>query len=247
VLIFVVALALSRGSDCVADLIEIPNHVAIQFFSALAQALAALLAFLTAFVVFTMQAIDQERHRAYRHFQSATSRLGDLILQHPEDLEVLGDELDVITGYLHSSMDDLVLDPSQVSYWADHAVPLLDKCRQLYYHEQPWELKWHCRRILSTLQRAEHALDRLNYQAVGAITVRLEIEAIAKLSFLLGMSLLLVLAFGTIDRQDVFPDMDLPIILASLAWLMLTLIELALQVRQRYVDFKWESGVSGED
>jgi len=52
------------------------------------------------------------------------------------------------------------------------------------------------------------------------------IIAIARLSFLLGISLLFLLLFGIIELQDKFPLFSLPIMVTLAVWVLIALLEL---------------------
>lgn len=50
--------------------------------------------------------------------------------------------------------------------------------------------------------------------------------AIARLSFLLGVSLLFLLLFGIVELQDKLPDLSLPTMVTLAVWVLITLLEL---------------------
>lgn len=243
--VFVITFIFSRDNNYLAAFIRIPYETIIEFFSALSQALGALLGLLIALLIFRMQGADQERKSAYLEFKAEIKRLTDIYLSRPDELNMLDKDLDLIVRSLeHLKMKDLPIDFSKEydgPSW-EEMTGFVKKWQDLR-KQMPPAFSWYSRQIALVLYNIEDIFNRLNIQYLNmGVIVRFMAYAIAKISWLLATSLVLLLVFGTIDRQGVFPELRLPIIFATVTWLLITISELVEHTRRLYRDLAmpWE-------
>ena len=98
------------------------------------------------------------------------------------------------------------------------------------------DLQTYLHGMAAELRDAEDALNDLGILYITAIVTRVLVGNISRLSFLLGYSLVLLLAFGTVDRQDILPDLGIPIMFGTVAWTIMTLRELVRTIKRFYRD-----------
>lgn len=247
VLVFIITFAFARDRDHLAAFVQIPTQVAIEFFSATSQALAALLGLLIVFLTFRIQIINQQRSSAYRELQAQLSKLICLSLERPNELKVLDDDLVRIINSFTS------LRMKHFPTWASqYDVPSFDKMasgftsKSLELKDQVSRLaRLHLQQILLVLDNVAEIVETFSELYVDILMMSHTVIAIAKLSFLLGTSLVLLLLFGVIDLQNVFPDLGLPTILALMAWLLIVLLELVVDSWRLYNFFRqpWNHSV----
>ncbi|HEY9845680.1 MAG TPA: hypothetical protein V6D03_05725 [Candidatus Caenarcaniphilales bacterium] len=239
-LLFTITFTFARTSNRFATVIQISDEVAIEFFSATSQALAALLGLLIVFLTFRIQSIDQQRSSAYRALQAQLNQLIHLSVERPHELRVFDDDLSQIIDSFAS------LRMKHFPTWASqYDAPSFDKMtsgfisKYLELKEQiPRLARLHLQQILLVLDNVEEIVDTFSELYIGILLMSHTIVAIAKLSFLLGTSLVLLLLFGVLDLQQVFPDLDLPTIVTLVAWLLIVLLELVIDSWRLYNDFR---------
>jgi hypothetical protein len=242
-LAFAVTFVFSRDNNYLAAYIEIPHEIIIRFFSALSQALGALLGLLIAFLIFRMQGADQEIVSAYHEFKSEMRRLVHLAMDRPDALAILDDDLAlVIRSFAYLRMEHL---PIQSQDWVETTSGVMEKWLKLN-EKMPRAIQLYFEQIILVLSNIEDSTSRLGVQLIHVVIMRLTVDAIAKLSLLLGTSLILLLAFGTIDRQGVFPELRLPTVFAIVIWLLIALYELLAMTRRLYRDFQGQWEIPGK-
>ncbi|MEH2163680.1 MAG: hypothetical protein V7K38_22220 [Nostoc sp.] len=215
-----------------APWLTVPKQVAIEFFSAVSQSLAALLGVLIVFLTFTSQLIAQRRHEDYYTLQIQIDQLIRLTQSLPAELSNFNQTLIALINYL------VPLHLKDFPIWANSSQMLpLDKLLDNFKNEyelaqvQPeCSLATHLHRqqILLVINNMEEILEGFSRLYNRIIEISRFILAIVKLSFLLGVSLLFLLLFGIIDLQRKFPDLSLPVIVSLAIWVLIALLELVL-------------------
>ncbi|MBH8576209.1 hypothetical protein I8752_25100 [Nostocaceae cyanobacterium CENA369] len=226
--VFVVTLAFAiRGN---APWVTVHKDVAIEFFSAVSQSLAALLGVLIVFLTFTSQLIAQRRYEDYYALQIQIDQLIRLTQSLPSELNNFEETLILAINYLvplqlkdfpicESNFEALSLDRMLENF--------KNKSSQI---QQQYSLSTHLhlQQILLVINNMEEILERFSRLDNRILEVSRFILAIAKLSFLLGVSLLCLLLFGIVDLQRKFPDLSLPVIFSLAIWVLIALMELVL-------------------
>ncbi|WP_143289412.1 hypothetical protein [Brunnivagina elsteri] len=82
--------------------------------------------------------------------------------------------------------------------------------------------------ILLAINNIEEILDRFSRLHDRILEMSRFIVAIAKLSFLLGISIVFLVMFGIVGVQRKFPDLSLPVIVSLAIWVLIALLELVL-------------------
>ncbi|HEY9695993.1 MAG TPA: hypothetical protein V6D10_01945 [Trichocoleus sp.] len=209
----------------------IKREVAIEFFSAVSQSLAALLGVLIVFLTVSSQLISQRRRDDYRALQMQIEQLIHLTQLLPSELNAFDERLVEVINYLVPlQMKDF---PTWSSITADKETIILEKL--LAKFKQEWAEKQqqlsltarlHLQQILLTLNNMEEILEGFLMLYNRILEMGRFVLAIARLSFLLGISLLFLLLFGIVELQDSLPDLSLPIIVTLAAWVLIALLEL---------------------
>ncbi|QKQ73360.1 hypothetical protein [Nostoc sp. TCL240-02] len=215
-----------------APWLTVPKQVAIEFFSAVSQSLAALLGVLIVFLTFTSQLIAQRRHEDYYTLQIQIDQLIRLTQSLPTELSNFDQTLIALINYL------VPLHLKDFPMWANSSQMLpLDKLLDNFKNENEWaqvqpecSLATHLHRqqILLVINNMEEILEGFSRLYNRILEISRFILAIVKLSFLLGVSLLFLLLFGIIDLQRKFPDLSLPVIVSLAIWVLISLLELVL-------------------
>lgn len=236
VVIFVFTWTLFQNGKWLTTIIQIENSTAIEFFSAISQALGALVGFLIGFLIFVMQFIDQAKRQAYNDYKNETRQLSYLMINCPANLQaILLSDLDKLVGFLASlELRDLPkcfreADKRLKDFgksWKQANDSERDPLNRYYLHQLCWNLK-----------NIEEDLSKLKVQHVSFKAMPYEFLAVPKMLFLIGASLLLLLSFGIVDIQDILPDLRLPLIFSTVAWLIMVLIELHSEMRYLLKNF----------
>lgn len=218
------------------------RNAVVQFFSALAQALAALLGLLIAFLLFTMQRIDEKVDSARRaltdDIQALLHRAGQL----SGDLEQLTEPFDRIIDHLiQMRVEQLTDQPDRASL--DAALTDLDNRVQALTGQLPRPAERCLKEILLTLQNVEESLRTLFIQRIAVMVTGLMIDTVVKLSILLGVALALILGFGAFDFQSMQLPSKLPVLAVAvtagfLMMVLLILAELVMHTRLLYLDLQ---------
>jgi hypothetical protein len=250
-LVFAVTYYFSRDGRFLAVYVHISPDGALQFLSGLSQALAALLAVSLAFLIFEMEGVDRERSNAFEVFRSQMNKLFELIRSRPTS------ELTEFDGVAIMIADEFAALPRE-------QLPLRIRRRRVADRstansgDDPWE-RWvqellkaddklrdeapdlsetlYRRQVLLSMAKAEDALNRLQMQELRAVVSALIVRVIVKVALLLGVSLLLLLGFGTTVTASGWPDWSLPVLFALLAWVLVTLLEMMRRARFYYRSF----------
>ncbi|WP_298907759.1 hypothetical protein [uncultured Nostoc sp.] len=228
--VFVVTLVFAmREND---PWLTVPKQVAIEFFSAVSQSLAALLGVLIVFLTFNSQLIAQRQHEDYYTLQIQIDQLIRLTQSLPPELSNFAETLIALINYLVPlHLKDLPIWPT-----SSQMLPL-DKLLNNFKNEYEWaqvqqqcSLATHLHRqqILLVINNIEEIVEGFSRLYNRILEMSRFILAIVKLSFLLGVSLLFLLLFGIIDLQRKFPDLSLPVIVSLAIWVLIALLELVL-------------------
>ncbi|MEH2298145.1 MAG: hypothetical protein V7K88_03505 [Nostoc sp.] len=228
--VFVVTLVFAmREND---PWLTVPKQVAIEFFSAVSQSLAALLGVLIVFLTFNSQLIAQRQHEDYYTLQIQIDQLIRLTQSLPPELSNFAETLIALINYLVPlHLKDLLIWPT-----SSQMLPL-DKLLDNFKNEYEWaqvqqqcSLATHLHRqqILLVINNIEEIVEGFSRLYNRILEMSRFILAIVKLSFLLGVSLLFLLLFGIIDLQRKFPDLSLPVIVSLAIWVLIALLELVL-------------------
>ena len=228
--VFVVTLVFAMREN--APWLTVPKQVAIEFFSAVSQSLAALLGVLIVFLTFNSQLIAQRRHEDYYTLQIQIDQLIRLTQSLPPELSNFDQTLIALINYL------VPLHLKDFPIWPTSSQVLpLDKLLDNFKNEYEWaqvqqqcSLATHLHRqqILLVINNIEEIVEGFSRLYNRILEMSRFILAIVKLSFLLGVSLLFLLLFGIIDLQRKFPDLSLPVIVSLAIWVLIALLELVL-------------------
>ncbi|MDF5710857.1 MAG: hypothetical protein PUP90_25085 [Nostoc sp. S4] len=212
--------------------LTVPKQVAIEFFSAVSQSLAALLGVLIVFLTFNSQLIAQRQYDDYYTLQIQIDQLIRLTQSLPPELSNFNETLVELINYL------VPLHLKDFPIWETSSQMLsLDKLLDNFKNEyeraqvqQQYSLATHLhwQQIFLVINNMEEILERFSRLYNRILEMSRFILAIVKLSFLLGVSLLFLLLFGIIDLQSKFPDLSLPVIFSLAFWLLISLLELVL-------------------
>ncbi|MEH2434034.1 MAG: hypothetical protein V7K25_07240 [Nostoc sp.] len=229
-LVFVATLVFSMQEN--APWLTVPKQVAIEFFSAVSQSLAALLGVLIVFLTFTSQLIAQRRYEDYYTLQIQIDQLIRLTQSLPPELSNFEEALIALINYLvplHLNDFPIWATNSQVLPW-DKLLDNFKNEHELMQVQQQLSLATHLhqQQILLVINNMGEILERFSRLYNRILEMSRFILAIVKLSFLLGVSLLFLLLFGIIDLQRKFPDISLPVIVSLAIWVLIALLELVL-------------------
>ncbi len=226
--VFIVTLALVIRKD--APWVMLNKQVAIEFFSAVSQSLAALLGVLMIFLTFNTQLIDQRRHEDYYTLQIQIDQLIRLTQSLPSELNNFAQTLMGVIDYLVP----LQLRDFLISTTSLEVLPLHKLLRN--FKHKSFQLQQQCsianhlqlQQILLVINNIEEIVEGFSRLYNHILEMSRFIVAIAKLSFLLGISLVFLLLFGIVGVQSKFPDISLPIIVSLAIWVLIALLELVL-------------------
>ncbi|MDZ7965984.1 MAG: hypothetical protein RM368_13565 [Nostoc sp. DedSLP03] len=229
-LVFVATLIFAMREN--APWLTVPKQVAIEFFSAVSQSLAALLGVLIVFLTFTSQLIAQRRYEDYYTLQIQIDQLIRLTQSLPPELSNFDKTLIALINYLvplHLKDFPTWSNSSQVLSW-DKLLDNFKNEHELTQVQQQCSLATHLhqQQILLVINNMEEILERFSRLYNRILEMSRFILAIVKLSFLLGVSLVFLLLFGIIDLQRKFPDLSLPVIVSLAIWVLIALLELVL-------------------
>lgn len=208
----------------------IKRQVAIEFFSAVAQSLAALLGVLIVFLTVTSQLISQKRLDYYRALQMQIEQLIRLTLTLTTELGKFDEVLVEAINYLVPlQMKDFLIWSSVASSEEVMLETLLANFKDEWVrnqHQLPLNTRLHLQQILLVLNNMEEIFEGFLMLYNHTLEVGRFILAIARLSFLLGVSLLFLLLFGIIELQDKLPEFSLPVMVTLAVWVLIALLEL---------------------
>ncbi|MBR8839676.1 MAG: hypothetical protein DSM106950_38175 [Stigonema ocellatum SAG 48.90 = DSM 106950] len=226
--VFIATLALVIRED--APRVILNKQVAIAFFSAVSQSLAALLGVLIIFLTFNTQLITQRRYEDYYKLQLQIDLLIRLTQSLPSEVNHFAQNLIGVIDYLVP----LQLKDFFISTTSPQVLPL-DKLLKNFKNkssqvQQECSIATHLQlqQILLVINNIEEILERFSRLSNYILDMSRFIVAIAKLSFLLGISLVFLLLFGIVGVQSKFPDISLPIIVSLAIWVLIVLLELVL-------------------
>lgn len=210
--------------------IALDKQVAMEFFSAVSQSLAALLGVLIIFLTFNTQLIAQRRHEDYYTLQVQIDQLIRLTQSLPCELNNFEQILIGVIDYLVP----LHLKDFPISTTSPQMLPL-HKLLENFKNksskvQQKCSIATHLQlqQILLIINNIEEILERFFRLYNYILEMSRFIVAIAKLSFLLGISILFLVLFGIVGVQRKFPDLGLPVILSLAIWVLIALLELVL-------------------
>jgi hypothetical protein len=214
-----------------APWLTIKRQVAIDFFSAVSQSLAALLGILIVFLTVTSQLIGQKRLDDYRALQTQIEQLICLTQMLPSELGIFNEMLVEMIGYL------VPLQMKDFPIWSSTADDeqatilenLLANFKQLWAENQQQlslSARLQLQQILLVLNNMKEIIDGFIALYDRILEIGRFVWAITRLSFLLGLSLIFLLLFGIVELQDKFPDLSFPIMTTLAVWVLIALLEL---------------------
>ncbi len=230
-IVFIVMLIMAIRKD--VGWATVNREVAIEFFSAVSQSLAALLGFLIVFLTFTSQLIAQQRIDDYRVLQTQTDQLIELTQTLPSELSDFDETLVNLINYLVPlQMKDFPIWASTLNHEQEPILEqLLADFQQKWTEEQhllSFATRLHLQQILLVLNNMQEILEGFLTIYDRILQMGRFILAIVKMSFLLGVSLLCLLLFSIVKLQETFLDFSLPIIVTLGIWVLITLFELVM-------------------
>ncbi len=226
-LVFIVTLLFTVNNH--APWLTVNREVAIEFFSAVSQSLAALLGVLIVFLTVTSQLITQRRLDDYRALQTQIEQLIHLTQTLPSELNGFDETLVGVINYL------VPLQMKDFPIWstANDEMMVLEKVltnfRDEWAEKQdqlPLIARLHLQQILLVLNNMQEILEGFLILYNRILEMGRFVLAIARLSFLLGVSLLFLLLFGIVELQKRIPDLSLPMIITLAVWVLIALMEL---------------------
>lgn len=221
--------------------IYISDDVVIQLYSAISQALAALLGLLIAIRIFSIQFHEQIKSQAYDDFINEVDNLRTLVYEHPVELEgLLGELGNAIAYFSFLRLEDM---PQKYDVWENECPTVLEELFTRRSISSP-STKLFYDHLLSTMLRVETSMNRIGVSFIGHKILIVQFKSIIPLMFLLALSLLLLLLFGTVDVQEVIPNLTLPTAIAFLCWLFFALIDLLFEVEMLVRNFEESWGWS---
>jgi len=240
-ILFVVTLIFAMQNP--APWLTIKREVAIEFFSAVSQSLAALLGVLIVFLTVTSQLVAQRRLDDYRALQMQIEQLIRLTETLPSELGMFDEMLVEVINYL------VPLQMKDFPIWSsiaddDEQTVMLEDLLTKFKHEWaekqqqlPLATRLHLQQILLALNNMEEIIEGFFTLYNRILEMGRFILAIARLSFLLGISLIFLLLFGIVELQNIFPDLSLPIIVTLAVWVLIALLELVSNAWFVYKNF----------
>jgi len=226
--VFIATFALVSWKD--TPWIGLNKQVAIDFFSAVSQSLAALLGVLIIFLTFNTQLIAQRRYEDYYTLQVQIDQLIRLTQSLPNEISSFEQALIEVIDYLvplHLKDLSVSIPDSQVLLLSKLLENLKNTSLQIQ-QKCSINTRLQLQQILLVINNIEEIINRFSVIYNRIIEMSRFIVAIAKLSFLLGISILFLVLFGIVGVQSEFPDLSLPIILSLAIWVFITLLELVL-------------------
>jgi len=236
--VFLLTLALALRDN--ASWIIIRKEVAIEFFSAVSQSLAALLGLLIVFLTFRIQAITSERLDHYRALQLQIDQLIRLTQELPLELQLFTDKLtEIIDYFVPLQMKDFPSSISEyyLSSWNQTLKTFRDASARMN-QRLPRPERLRLQQILLVLNNVDEILEVFSSLYSIILDMNLMIMTIAKLSFLLGISLVFLLLFGIVGLQSVFPDLSFPVVVTTAIWVLIALLELVLYSWKLYKELQ---------
>jgi hypothetical protein len=223
------------------DWLYVSDAAITQLYSAASQAIAALIGLLIAIRIYSIQLQQQIKSQAYDDFVAQVDKLRELVYGHSDELEGMIDDFDELLWYLGNlRMKDM---PQEYNVWENEGSGIVEEIverlrkndgeKAVYYHH-----------LLSTLLRMETSMDNINVFQIGHYILLFHFKSLLPLIFLLGLSLLLLLAFGTLDVKGVLPDLALPVAASFLCWLFLALLDLVFHIESVVRNFEESWGWS---
>ena len=215
--------------------LAVRQEVAIEFFSAVSQSLAALLGVLIVLLSVSSQLIAQQRLDDYRALQTQIEQLIHLTQALPSELNVFDEMLvEVINHLVPLQMKDFPIGSAMANDEQTIILGgLLTDFKQVWAEKKqqfPLSARLHLQQILLVLNNMEEILEGFLMLYNRVLEMGRFILAIIRLSFLLGISLLFLLLFGIVGLQNSFPDLSLPIIITLAIWVLIALLELVNNV-----------------
>jgi hypothetical protein len=217
------------------------RQVAIEFFSAVSQSLAALLGVLIVFLTVSSQIISQSRLDDYRALQTQIEQLIHLTQTLPAELREFDEMLVEVINYLVPlQMKDFPIGLTVVTDEQTVLEKLLIDFKQEWIEKQqklPLAARLHLQQILLVLNNMEEILEGFFILYNRILEIGRFILTIVRLSFLLGASLLCLLLFGIVELQSKFPDISLPITVTLAVWVLIAVLELVSDAWFVYKNF----------
>lgn len=235
-LIFVITMVFTSRDN--APWVTVRREVAIEFYSAVSQSLAALLGLLIVFLTFRIQAIASQRLDHYRALQSQIDQLIRLTQDLPSELQPFDQELaEIIEYFVPLQMKDFSMWASDQPSW-DQSVIKFRNAEARINSKLPRAARLHLQQILLVLNNVDEILEVFSGLYIGILGMSRTVVAIAKLSFLLGFSLVCLLLFGIVGLQSEFPDLSLPVVVALAVWVLIAILELVFDAWSLYDELR---------
>jgi hypothetical protein len=235
-LVFTITAVLSRDGGLLINLVWIPNEVAIQFFSSTSEALGAFLALMIAVLFFSLEGTEQARSNSYQQFKFEIRQLNQFALTRPDELSTLDAYIDFLVNYLaFVQKEDLPSIAHAASIPKKAMATLAEEALELK-EELSREGQFYLNDLLIGLRNLEETLYRMYIQMIAVVGGGILLSVTIKIAVLLGLCLMLLLAFGTIDERGILPDFGLAVIFAIVAWLFLMIFEVLSWLKQLYGD-----------
>jgi hypothetical protein len=220
-MIFIIVYILFRNNDLLGNFLSIPTNSTKEFFLATSQILATVLGFYIAILILSVQLFGTERSKAIDVLQEKVEEISDLILKLPENLAPLKQEYDDLLFDLHDQIMFMLGSEKMAS--SDKLNAHFRKINKyIETHDVQVEYITH---INTYLWNVDRIINKSVIPYIGSIAIKKSSKILTKLLILLGISLLLYLIFGIVDLQNIFPNLNAPILFTYIYYLVLLLVE----------------------
>lgn len=247
ILAFVLSFVLTGSGDMNLLAMKIPSTNAIQLMGTICQVTANIIGFPIAFLIFRMQSLEQEIDGVIQQLRDTLYELGNLS-QLTDPTDMLDYHIaEIIQLFSSRNTDDIIrfaLGHRGSSEWlnAYHGVRQRvaerrsrTTVRQRAYLEH----------VGLAIGRIDETLNKANDYASSIYKIKERISEVSKLAILLAASMCITLVLSIETAQRLLPDLQLPIVLTLVTWILISFYQTVFSIGQMYLKTYEDSPLQG--
>jgi hypothetical protein len=227
---FLIIFLLTQENQFLNKYFEISSIFGRDFFLAELQIWATLTGFYVAIIIITIQIISSERSKFIDLFQDKLEKITEEINNSPESVAIVKDKLQEMLIELRKQL---------YSMYGNENVPNIEKLVKFQnffrnYAEKITAAYNYIFRIDLYLDNIMRIIRRSINSYFASVAIKKIVAFLSNLLAFLFCLFILYISFGIVDKQDIFPNINIPIILTSFLYSFLLLINFLRNCRNLF-------------
>lgn len=232
IVVFFATIFISTTSVFFSSTIYISPDALVTFFQTISQSLAAIIGFLFVFLALALQFVGLERSRMFDYFRDKVESLNSISRTCPDEMaDAKGALLELSNMLEDFTKEKIIVTPDDMK---TRFLPIAKEIRMVENEANSIEATLFVQEIYSIIVTIEETFSRDRGAYVGSVFLPVDFTLFPKLLVMFLISIVLSLMFDTVDVNNRFPDINIPILASFLAYFGLLIYEMYVVIRRTF-------------